>query len=135
MDIWWVFQSSYSHFRRLYFPLTVAQLFANDFGLPIVGYLYWNDDIRSDHELGINVATLVGAMCGQLILGFLADRLGRKKVYGWELFIVIVSSVGVSIASTGMESMRITPWLVFFRFLTGVGVGAEYPITAVITSE
>lgn len=100
-----------------------------------MGSLYWSKDTRSDHETGINVATLGGAICGQLGLGFLADKLGRKKVYGWELSIVAVASVGVAMASEGMKSMRITPWLVFFRFLTGVGVGAEYPITAVITSE
>lgn len=117
------------------------QLFANGFALPIIGSLYWPNDSRSDHDLGINVATLGGTIFGQLLLGFLADKLGRKKVYGWELLIVIVSSVGAAMASEGMSStegmssMRITPWLVFFRFLTGVGVGAEYPTTAVITSE
>ena len=90
--------------------------------------------------MGINVATLGGAICGQLLLGFLADKLGRKKVYGWELLILITSSVGAAMASEGKviegkASMVITSWLVFFRFLAGVGIGAEYPTTAVITSE
>jgi len=78
---------------------------------------------------------LAGAILGQLILGFLADKLGRCKVYGWELSIVIVASVGVAMSSTGVNSMQITAWLVFFRFLAGIGVGAGYPITAVVTSE
>ena len=114
----------------------LSQLFANNFTLPILGYLYWRDDNSSDHETGINSATLSGAILGQIVLGFLADKLGRCRMYGWELSIIIVASIGVAMSSQGLNSsMRITPWLVFFRFLTGIGVGAEYPITAVITSE
>ena len=114
----------------------MCQLFANIFTLPIVGYLYWGGDAHSDHYTAINCTTLAGAILGQLVLGFLADKLGRCKVYGWELFIVIVASIGAAMSSTGIDnSMEISAWLVFMRFLTGFGVGAEYPITAVITSE
>lgn len=100
-----------------------------------MGFLYWKDDQHSGHETGINSATLSGAIVGQIVLGILADKYGRCKVYGRELMVIIAASIGMTMASTGMGSMRITGWLVFWRFVTGFGIGAEYPLTAVITSE
>jgi PHS family inorganic phosphate transporter-like MFS transporter len=112
--------------------------------LPIIGYLYWPEDSSSHHETGINCATLAGTIIGQVALGIAADRKGRKKVYGYEMLIVGVGSVVISMASTGLippgspprnGSMSITAWLVVLRLVIGFGVGAEYPITAAITSE
>ncbi|KAL8817445.1 MAG: hypothetical protein Q9191_008148 [Dirinaria sp. TL-2023a] len=137
------------------------KLFADNFALPILGYLYWSGDRHSDHETGINSATLAGAVVGQISLGILADWIGRKKVYGYELLGISVASLCISMASQGAietsstsepvslsgpiatpntpglssSSMRITAWLIFFRFVLGFGIGAEYPLTAAITSE
>lgn len=96
--------------------------------------------MSSDHETAINSLTLLGAIIGQVFLGVLADKYGRSNVYGWELGIIIVSSVVITMPSTGLlsngsSSMRISPWLIFWRLIIGFGVGAEYPITAVLTSE
>jgi len=119
-------------------------LFADNFALPILAYLYWPNDSSSDHETGINCATLAGTILGQVTLGIWADRKGRKTVYGYELLIVLLGSIAISMASTGQVlpgsppgngSMSITAWLVMLRFVIGIGVGAEYPITAAITSE
>ena len=121
-----------------------SKLFANNFALPILGYLYWPNASTSSHETGINCATLAGTIIGQVVLGISADRKGRKKVYGYELFIVLLGSLAISMASPGLippgsppghGSMSITAWLVVLRFVIGFGVGAEYPITAAITSE
>lgn len=128
----------------VYVLTTCSKLFANNFALPIIGYLYWPDDSSSEHETGINCATLAGTILGQVVLGIFADRKGRKKVYGYELLIVLLASVAISMASAGLVlpgsppgngSMSITAWLVVLRFVIGFGVGAEYPITAAITSE
>ena len=131
--------------RQWAYELTArSKLFANNFALPILGYLYWPNASTSDHEIGINCATLAGTILGQLVLGVLADRKGRKRVYGWELLIVLLGSLAISIASPGLiapgsppghGSMSITALLVVLRFVIGFGVGAEYPITAAITSE
>ena len=113
-----------------------SKLFANNFALPIIGYLYWPQDSSSGHETGINCATLAGTIVGQVVLGIMADRKGRKKVYGYELLIVLLGSVFISAVSAGLNgSMSITAWLVCLRFVNGFGVGAEYPVTAAFTSE
>jgi PHS family inorganic phosphate transporter-like MFS transporter len=39
----------------------------------------------ANQDLGIKVAHSVGTLFGQLLFGFLADRIGRKRMYGIEL--------------------------------------------------
>ena len=75
-------------------------------------------------------------MVGQVSFGWLADRFGRTRLYGIELAIVIFSTIGVASVSTGNgHNMNILGWLSVWRFLMGVGIGAEYPLSAVITTE
>lgn len=75
--------------------------------------------------------TLVGSICGMLIMGHLADRGGRKKLYGLELLILIVSTMGMTQASNGVlskdnkPSMDIYGWLAWWRIALGFGIGAE----------
>lgn len=57
-------------------------------------------------------------------------------MYGVELVLLIVSTLGVTMASTGANnSMSIYAWLIWWRIATGIAVGADYPLSAVITSE
>lgn len=72
-----------------------------------------------------------------LIFGYLADRYGRRKLYGVELIVVIFGTLGLVQCSAGYnnQSMDILGWLVFWRFFVGLGIGAEYPLSAVITAE
>jgi len=96
----------------------------------MIGYLYWTDDHKSDHETAINSLTLCGCVVGQILLGILADLKGRNRLYGWELVILIVSSLGVATSSGGLiidgePSMRIAAWIMFMRFIAGIGIGAD----------
>jgi PHS family inorganic phosphate transporter-like MFS transporter len=71
-----------------------------------------------------------------ILFGYLADCFGRKRLYGVELGIVIAATLGLTQASAGYgDSMQIYPWIVFWRTMLGVGVGAEYPLSALIASE
>lgn len=70
-------------------------------------------------------------------MGHFADRFGRKRLYGVELAIVIVATLGVIQASEGVmvplnasetvmeHSMSIYSWLMWWRSLLGFGIGAE----------
>ena len=69
--------------------------------LPILEIVYWQNNLPAFQETAINFATLVGIIIGQLVFGILADRYGRKKMYGFELLIVIVASVGFALCSKG----------------------------------
>lgn len=104
--------------------------------LPMASYVYWQNDTSGRKLMCINIATLAGTLFGQILFGYLADRYGRKKMYGVELTLLITSTLGVVMSSTGAHnSMDVFAWLVWWRVVVGIGVGADYPLSAVITSE
>lgn len=78
---------------------------------------------------------MFGTLIGQLTFGYLADRLGRKKMYGSELIIIIAMTVIQCFSSDLVSGMNICVCLMIWRFLLGVGIGGDYPLSAVITSE
>lgn len=77
---------------------------------------------------------LAGTAAGQLIFGRLGDKRGRRYVYGLALLIMVLSSLGC-----GFSICRTRPCvlvsLCFFRFLLGLGIGGDYPLSATIMSE
>ena len=84
----------------------------------------------------LNIAILAGSMIGQVVFGILADHVGRRKVYGLELMVIILSTLCVTMSASGYQgSMNIFGWFFFWRMIMGVGVGIEYPLSAVIASE
>ncbi|GME32384.1 Sugar transporter conserved site [Neofusicoccum parvum] len=117
-------------------------LFSTNVIIQAIYFVYWPDDITTSKEFLINMATLVGSIVGMILFGVLADKFGRTRLYGVELVIVIFSTLGVASASTGVHSsltgdntMNILSWLLVWRFVMGIGIGAEYPLSAVITAE
>lgn len=116
-------------------------LFATNVILPALAYVYWPNDTQFDHETVINVVSLAGSIIGQIVFGVLADLCGRQKLYGVELIIVIVATLGVAQSSLGIvwpdsshTSMSIFGWLLGWRLVMGCGIGAEYPLSSIITS-
>ncbi|OVA01908.1 General substrate transporter [Macleaya cordata] len=77
---------------------------------------------------------LVGTLSGQLVFGWLGDKLGRKKVYGITLVLMVICAIcsGLSFGSTAKS---VIGTLCFFRFWLGFGIGGDYPLSATIMSE
>lgn len=111
-------------------------IFAVNMIVPMISIVYWNGKISPSAELSINMATLVGTLIGQVVVGVLGDRLGRKKMYGPLLILIIVGTVGLSLVSKGVaNSVNVLGWVVSWRILMGAGIGGDYPLSAVITAE
>lgn len=106
-------------------------------------YMYDNDAEARYFEMWINLYTLIGSILGQVSFGILADIMGRTTLYGIELLIVIFSTFGFAFSSHGIlaESPKFSPSLDLktsfycWRFFMGYGIGAEYPLSAVLTAE
>ncbi|KAF2831845.1 MFS general substrate transporter [Ophiobolus disseminans] len=118
-------------------------LFALNVVTPMLAYVYWpsNDPnvvptVPSSIKTAMMCSTLAGTMFGQVGFGYAADVLGRRKMYGLELVIIIVGTMFLLMSSNGeRNSMAIGGWLVAWRTIMGVGIGADYPLSAVITAE
>ncbi|GMN44467.1 hypothetical protein TIFTF001_013656 [Ficus carica] len=77
---------------------------------------------------------LVGTLSGQLFFGWLGDKLGRKRVYGVTLIMMVISAI-CSGLSFGSSPHAVMGTLCFFRFWLGFGIGGDYPLSATIMSE
>jgi MFS transporter, PHS family, inorganic phosphate transporter len=76
----------------------------------------------------VGSTTLLANFIGAIIFGRLADILGRKKLYG---LVATIMSIGAILTAFAPNIF----WLIAFRFFLGLGIGGDYPISAVIMSE
>nr|QWT68768.1 inorganic phosphate transporter 2 [Astragalus sinicus] len=77
---------------------------------------------------------LCGTLAGQLFFGWLGDKMGRKRVYGLTLMLMIGCSIASGL-SFGNSPKSVMTTLCFFRFWLGFGIGGDYPLSATIMSE
>lgn len=56
-------------------------IFAINIASTMLGYLYNKKGaLSANQDLGVKVATPIGTFCGQLLFGWLADVVGRKRM-------------------------------------------------------
>ncbi|MBV7276549.1 MFS transporter [Clostridium sp. PL3] len=80
-------------------------------------------------DLGLlGSASAVGMAVGAAIAGMVADKWGRKKVITFTLVLY-----GLASALSGLATNFTI--LLFFRFLTGLGLGGELPAASTLVSE
>jgi MFS transporter, putative metabolite:H+ symporter len=63
-------------------------------------------------------ATFAGLFIGTFLLGFLADRFGRRVIFTWAL-------LGYSAASVAMACQSTSSGLLIWRLIAGIGIGVE----------
>ncbi|XP_027353150.1 inorganic phosphate transporter 1-4 [Abrus precatorius] len=107
----------------------------------LLGRIYYHvDGASKPGTLPPNVAAAVngvafcGTFSGQLFFGWLGDKMGRKKVYGMTLMLMVICSIGSGL-SFGHSPKSVMATLCFFRFWLGFGIGGDYPLSATIMSE
>ncbi|KAI8802791.1 phosphate transporter [Cladochytrium replicatum] len=108
-------------------------LFVINLVTPMIAYVYYDNNMSPLAEGAIKAASTFGTLFGQLIFGYLADKYGRKGIYGLSLAIIIFATVGT--ACSGTKIAGVAGVLIFWRFILGIGIGGDYPLSAVITSE
>lgn len=113
-------------------------IFAINLVTAILGMVYWQGadggSIPTAVSTGLKAATSGGAVLGQIGFGWLADVIGRRKMYGVELAIIILATLAQSLSAPS-SAVTMTGLLIFWRVIMGIGIGGDYPLSAVITSE
>ncbi len=76
----------------------------------------------------VESTALLAAAIGALLFGRVADMLGRKRIYGFEVLVLAAGAVACAFAPNVI-------WLICLRFILGIGIGGDYPVSATIMSE
>jgi MFS transporter, putative metabolite:H+ symporter len=76
----------------------------------------------------VNSAALAGSLCGSLVLGRVADRIGRRAIFQYAILWYAVF--------TALTSLAWGPWSVMtLRFLAGLGLGGMLVVDPSMLSE
>jgi MFS family permease len=121
---------SYAHWKL--WVLSAFGVALDGFDFFIIGValpLIQKDFNASPWEVGaVGAAAVLGAVVGAIVFGPLTDKIGRKGMYFLDLLFFVVFA-GLSALAWDIGS------LIVFRFLLGIGIGADYPISACYVSE
>lgn len=90
--------------------------------------------LRSQWHVGkledslVESTALLASAIGALLFGRVADMLGRKRIYGVEVLVLAAGAIGSAFSPNIW-------WLIGPRFVLGLGIGGDYPVSAIIMSE
>src|SRR5580698_7646769 len=76
----------------------------------------------------LNSVTLAASAVGAIVFGRIADILGRKKIYGYEVLILAAGAIASAFSPN-------YTFLLVSRIILGIGIGGDYPVSATIMSE
>ncbi|KAI4303987.1 hypothetical protein MLD38_039560 [Melastoma candidum] len=141
-----VAKTQYYHFTAIViagmgFFTDAYDLFSISLVTKLLGRFYYFDPLSETPgtlppkvAAAVNGVALCGTLAGQLFFGWLGDKMGRKRVYGLTLVLMVVCSLASGL-SFGQSPKGVMATLCFFRFWLGFGIGGDYPLSATIMSE
>ena len=76
----------------------------------------------------IGSTSLISAALGAILFGRLADYVGRRAIYGFTLIVLAAGAIASAFSPSVI-------FLLIFRFILGLGIGGDYPLSATLMSE
>lgn len=134
-------KTQYYHFKAII--IAGMGLFSDAYDLfcippimTLIGRIYYTDKQTVPNEIVsiMLIMALLGTAIGQVLFGRLSDCKGRRRVYGFALMLMILSSIGCGFSICTTRKCVLGS-LGFFRLVLGVGIGGDYPLSATIMSE
>jgi PHS family inorganic phosphate transporter-like MFS transporter len=112
------------------FFLDSYDIFAINLITTFLGVVFWegtadqaengyggNDGVLpTEVSQALKASTSAGIVIGQVVFGWLADVFGRRKMYGIELGIIVLSTMNCALSSPS-QSMSSTGLLTFWRVM------------------
>lgn len=121
-----------SSFNRRIIFITGMGFLTDAYDLFVIGIVtalltpLWN---LSTLQIGVlNATSLAAAAVGSVVFGCLADKWGRKKLYGSEVGLLCIGAVLSAFAPS-------FGFLLLTRIIIGIGIGGDYSTSAIIASE
>lgn len=120
-----------SHHWKIMF-ISGMGFFTDAYDLFIIGVVMTllKDTWKVGHleESLVESTALLASALGALLFGRVADMLGRKRIYGVEVLVLAAGAIACAFAPNIL-------WLIGLRFILGIGIGGDYPVSATIMSE
>jgi MFS transporter, PHS family, inorganic phosphate transporter len=121
-----------SRFHRRAVLISGMGFFTDAYDLFVIGTvaailkLQWN--LSTTQTSWVTGAAILGAFVGAFVFGRVADVLGRKHVYISVAVIMVIGALASAFAPNLI-------FLIVARFVLGLGIGGDYPVSAVMMSE
>lgn len=119
-------------FQRKVTLLSAGGTFLDGFDLTVIAValpMIANEwDVGAWEKSLVTSSAIIGSFIGAAVLGNLTDRFGRKAMYVIDLLAFVLFAALTAFSQDVWQ-------LILFRFLLGIGIGADYPISATIVSE
>ncbi|KAK6456880.1 inorganic phosphate transporter [Scheffersomyces xylosifermentans] len=109
-------------------------IFAINLGVTMLSYVYWKGKIPDSTTTLLKVSTSVGTVIGQVGFGTMADVVGRKAIYGLELIVMIAATI-LQCTVGQSPAIEFVGIFVTLRIVMGIGIGGDYPLSSIISSE
>jgi PHS family inorganic phosphate transporter-like MFS transporter len=121
-----------SRFHRRAVLISGMGFFTDAYDLFVIGTvaalvkIQWN--LSTTQTSWVTGAAILGAFVGAFVFGRIADIFGRKVVYITVAAIMIFGALASALAPSFI-------FLVIARLILGLGIGGDYPVSAVLMSE
>ena len=121
-----------SRFHRRAVLISGMGFFTDAYDLFVIGVVavlvstQWH--LSATQTSWVTGSAILGAFAGAFVFGRIADVLGRKTVYTVVAAIMIVGALMSAFAPSFV-------FLVIARLVLGLGIGGDYPVSAVLMSE
>ena len=121
-----------SRFHRRAVVISGMGFFTDAYDLFVIGTVaailktQWN--LSTLQTSWVTGAAILGAFLGAFVFGRVADVLGRKTVYTAVAVIMVLGALASAVAPNLVV-------LIAARFVLGLGIGGDYPVSAVLMSE
>ncbi len=116
----------------LLWALSAGLIALDGFDFFIIGialsFLKRDFSLSSSEIAAVAVAAIVGSLVGSLTLGPITDKIGRGIMLVVDIVIFIIATAGTVLAWNATS-------LIVFRFLVGIAIGADYPISVSYITE
>lgn len=124
--------SEVTHVMWLLWALSAGLIALDGFDFFIIGvaipFLKRDFDLSPTEIGAVAVAAVMGSLLGSLVFGPITDKIGRQSMLIVDIAIFVIATAGTALAWN-------TASLIAFRFLVGVGIGADYPISVSYITE
>ncbi|OBJ39014.1 hypothetical protein A5621_12835 [Mycobacterium colombiense] len=124
-----------SRFQRFHYKaifVSGAGFFTDAYDLTVIGTALllikpqWG--LTTGQVALVGSTALIASAIGAVLCGRLSDVLGRKRMYGLAALVMTLAAIASGLSPNFM-------WLLIFRFILGVAIGGDYPVSGVMMTE